>query len=86
MGSGGRNESNSNQLAQIGEKKIFHELEVHHVEKVGIKRFWAKEAEMSLTAISLLKWARGKFYMNLTQDMFKSMQSNFFGLKRPKLF
>ena len=41
---------------------------------------------MSLTAISLLKWARGKFYMNLTQDMFKSMQSNFFELKRPKLF
>ena len=41
---------------------------------------------MSLTAISLLKWARGKFYMNLTQDMFKSMQSNFFGLKSPKLF
>ena len=25
---------------------------------------------MSLTAISLLKWARGKFYMNLTHDMF----------------
>ena len=36
---------------------------------------------MSLTAISLLKWARGKFYMNLTMDMFKSMQSNFLGSK-----
>ena len=42
-----------NQLARIGEKKIFHELEVHHVLKVGIKPFWAQEAEMSLTAISL---------------------------------
>ena len=30
LGSGGRNESNSNQLARIGEKKIFHEHEVHH--------------------------------------------------------
>ena len=31
LGSGGRNESNSHQLARIGEKKIFHELDVHHV-------------------------------------------------------
>ena len=29
--SGGRNESNSHVLARIGEKKIFHELDVHHV-------------------------------------------------------
>ena len=55
MGSGGQNESNSQQLARIGEKKIFHELEVHHVSKVGIKRFWAQEAEMSITAISSLE-------------------------------
>ena len=33
-------------------KKIFHELHVHHVYKVGIKRFWVQEAEMTLTAIS----------------------------------
>ena len=31
MSSGGRNESNSHQVARIGEKKIFHELEIHHV-------------------------------------------------------
>ena len=37
-------------LARIGEKKIFHETDVHHVYKVGIKRFWAQEAEVSLTA------------------------------------
>ena len=52
FGSGGRNESNSHQLALMGEKKIFHEPDVHHVKKVGIKRFCALEAEMSLTAIS----------------------------------
>ena len=52
MGSGGRNESNSHQLARIGEKKIFYELDVHLVKKVGIKRFWAQEAEMSQTTIS----------------------------------
>ena len=52
MGSRSRNESNSHGLARVGEKKIFHELDVHHVEKVGIKRFWAQEAEMSLIAMS----------------------------------
>ena len=43
MSSGGRNESNSNQLARIGERNIFHELDVHHVQEVGIKRFLAQE-------------------------------------------
>ena len=31
LSSGGRNDSNSHQLARIGERKIFHELDVHHV-------------------------------------------------------
>ena len=57
MSSGGRNESNSHELAPIGEKKIFHELDVHHVQKAGFTRFWAQEAEMSLTAMSLLESA-----------------------------
>ena len=69
MGSGGQNESNSQQLARIGERKIFHELDVHHVSKVGIKRFWAQETEMSITAISSLESARGKFFMNSTYFM-----------------
>ena len=69
MRSGGRNESNSHQLAGMGEKKIFHELDVHHVNKVGIKRFCADEAEMSLTAINLLESARRKFLMNWTYIM-----------------
>ena len=43
---------------RIGGKKIFHELDVHYAQKVGIKRFWAQEAEMSLTATSLFQQAR----------------------------
>ena len=66
MGSGGPNESNSHQLTQIGEKKIFHELDVHHVSKVGINRFWAREAEMSLTAMSSLESGRKKILPNST--------------------
>ena len=54
MASEGRNQSNGHQLAGIGEKKISHELDQHHVEKVGINRFCAQEAEMSLTAMSSL--------------------------------
>ena len=69
MGSGGRNEPNSHRLAGIGEKKIFHELDVHHVQKVGIKRFGAQEAEMSLIAISSLESARRIFLMNSTYIM-----------------
>ena len=61
LGSEGRNESNSRQDARISEKKIFHELDVHNVWKVGIKPYWAQEAEVSLTAISSLESARRKF-------------------------
>ena len=69
LDSGGRNESNSHQLALIEEKRIFHELDVHHVQKVGIKRFCAQEAEMSLTAISSLESRRREFFMNTTYIM-----------------
>ena len=69
MGSGGRNESNSHQLVGIGEKKIFYELDVHHVHKVVIKRFRARGAEMSLRAISSLESGREKFFMNSTYIM-----------------
>ena len=84
MVSGDRNEFNSHQLARIGEKKIFHELDVHHVQKVGIKRFWAQEPEMTLTAISLLESARRKFFMNSMYIMSRKQESNVFGLGRPK--
>ena len=68
-GSGGHNELNSHQLARIGEKKIFHEHDVHDVQKLGIKRFMAQEAKMSLRAISSLESPRRKFFMNTTDMM-----------------
>ena len=39
---------------------------------------------MSLTAISSLESARRKFFMNLTYIMSREMESNVFGLRRPK--
>ena len=65
------NESNSHKLARIGEKKIFYELDGHHVYEVGIKSFCSMEAEMSLTAISSLESARRKFFINSTYIMFR---------------
>ena len=69
LGLGYQNESNSHQLARIGEKKIFHEVDVHHVYKVGITCFWAQDAKMSLTAMSSHQSARKKFFMNSTYIM-----------------
>ena len=54
---------------RIGEKKIFHEINVHYVYKEGITCFWAQDAKMSLTAISSLESARKKFFMNMTYIM-----------------
>ena len=79
MGSGGRIEPNNHQLARIGEKKMFHEVDVHHVQKVGIKRFWAQEAEMSLTAKSSLVSARRKFFIDSTYIISKSRNQTFLG-------
>ena len=81
MASGYRNESNSHQVARIGEKKIFYELDVHHVKKVAIKRFCAQDAEMRLTAICSLESARRKFFMNSSYVMSRKWESNVFGLR-----
>ena len=76
--------SYSHQLSRIDEKKIFHEPDPEHVEKLEIKRFWAQEAEMNLTAICSLESARRKLSMNSTQNMCKNLESNVFVLRRPK--
>ena len=39
---------------------------------------------MSLTAISSLESTRSKFFMNPTQNLCKNLESNVFGLTRPK--
>ena len=84
LGSGGRNESNTHQFARIGPKKFSHEFDVHDVYKVGMKRFWAQEAEMSLTLITSHESARKKFFMNTTYIMSRKLESNVFGLRTPK--
>ena len=84
MASGGRNESNSHQLAGIGEKRIFHELDENHVKNVRIKRFCAQEAEISRTPLRSLESTTRKFFMNSTHIMSRKKESNGFGLRRPK--
>ena len=84
LGSGFQNECNSHQLARIGEKKIFHELDVHHVYKVGITSFWAQDAKMSLTANTLLESTTRKSLMNSTYIMSTKYESLVFELRMPK--
>ena len=82
MSSGVRNESKRHLHDRIGEKKIFHELDVHHVLKVGIKRFWAQEVETILTGICSPESARRKFFINSKYIMSGKKKSNVFGLRR----
>ena len=84
MGSGWENECNSDKLARNVEKKIFSELDVHHVYKVGITCFWAQDAKMRLTAISSVESARRKFFMNSTYIISTKWESLVFGLRMPK--
>ena len=41
-------------------RKFFHELDVQHVQKEGVKRFWAQKAKMSLTANLLVRIGKKK--------------------------
>ena len=65
LGSGRQNESNSHYIVRIGEMKIFHQVDVPYVQKVGIKRLLGQVAEMRLTAISLFELARWKFFIKI---------------------
>ena len=75
----------ANSSVESARVKNFDELDVHHVQKVGIKRFWAQQAAMSLTANSSLKSARRKFFMNSTYIMSRKWESTVFWFRRPKL-
>ena len=79
MGSGDPNDSNSHELHGIGEKKIFHEFDIRHIQKVAIKVFWAQETEMTLTANSSLESARRKFFMNRRTSCLESRNQTFLG-------
>ena len=65
MGSGGRNEPNGIQLARIGEKKFFHELEVHLVLKVRMKRFCAQKARSESNSNKLARIGEKKIFHEL---------------------
>ena len=79
LGSGGRNESNTHQFTRINLKKFSHEFVVHDVYKVGMKRFWAQEAEMSLTPISWLESARRYFSWTRRTCCLQNRKETFLG-------
>ena len=65
-------------------RKFFMNLTYIMSRKKESKRFWTHEAEMSLTAISLFESVRAKLFMNSTHNTCKNLESNVFGLSRPK--
>ena len=65
LGSGGRNESNSQKFARIDEKKIFDQLDVHHVLKVGIKCFWASRGRNESNSQKLARIGEKKIFDQL---------------------
>ena len=68
MGSGGRNEPNSVELARIGEKKIFHELDVHHLES-GNQTFLGSGGRNESKCHELEGIGEKKLFMNSTYIM-----------------
>ena len=52
---------NSHQLPRIGEKKIFHELDVHHVEKVGIDVFGLRRPKLVSQPSACSNWREENF-------------------------
>ena len=71
-------------MNRTGGKKILMNSTYINVWKVGIKRFWPQEDEMSRTAIRSLVSVTRKFFMNATHNMSKNLQSTVFWLRRPK--
>ena len=65
LGSGCQNESNSHQLARIGEKNIFHELDVHHVYKVGIIFFFGSGCQNESNRHQLARIGEKKIFHEL---------------------
>ena len=64
--------------------KIFHELDVHHVKKVGAKRFLSSGGRTESNGHLPDESARRKFFMNSTYIMSRKWESNVFGLRRSK--
>ena len=52
-------------LESARDKKIFLELDEHHIKKVGIKRLFAQEAKMNVTAIRSLPIGEKKIFHEL---------------------
>ena len=84
MALGGRNESNSHQLARIGEKKIFHQLDVNHVKKVGIKRFLGSGGRNESNSQKFARIGEKKIFHQLDVHQVQKVRINVFGLRRPK--
>ena len=65
-------------------EKIFHELDVHHVQKVGMKRFQAQQAKMSLTDYSYARIGEKKIFHELDVHHVQKVGIGRFWVQDPK--
>ena len=79
-----RNQLYVRYLVLIIDMKIFYEHHANYFWKVGIKCFWAKQAEMSLMSGNLFQSTRSKFFANTTHTMSRKLESSVFGISIPK--
>ena len=85
MSSGGRNESNSHQLARIGEKKIFHELDVHTCLESRNQTFLGSGGRNESNSHQLARIGEKKIFHELDVHHVYKVGIKRFGLRRPKL-
>ena len=80
----------ANSSLESAREKILHELDVHYVQKEGIKRSWAQDSKMSSggrndsNSYQLARIGEKKIFHESTYIMSRKQESNVFALIRPK--
>ena len=73
------------QLPRIGEKTLFHELDVHHVQKVGIKRFLGSVGRNDSKSHQLVRIGENKIFHELDVHHVQKVGINRFWAQKAEL-
>ena len=72
------------QLPRIGENTLFHELDVHHVQKVGIKMFLSSGGRNAPNSHQLARIDENKIFHELDVHHVQKVGIKRFWPRRPK--
>ena len=82
--SASRNQLNVRYLVLMIDRKIFYEHVENYFQKVRIKCFWAKQAEMSPLSVNFFESTRSNVFVNTSQTVCRKLESSVTGKIRPK--